>query len=428
MNYLTSFSTLAAKGIGVSPWVPMTVLFLLGLAVRSVFLAWTGTLGSPEVFEYEEAARNLLAGRGMIVRMFGLDYYSVLHPLFPLCLAALYALFGHHYEVAQIFQIVISACLGPVIFLLARHYLTLPAAGLAGALAATHPGLVVFSTLKIHSESVDSFVLVVAAAAGASALRRWSTRRALLFGVAGGVAMLARGTYGPLLAAFGLLASRILGRKGVVASLVAALVAGLMVAPWVGRNYMIHGRPVFMISTTSYALWIGYNPLTTGGALGRRGQALVEEAPAELRAQLRSETTELGQMGVFSREALRFIQAHPFESAGWFLKRLVYYWSFAPLAGTNYPRSWFWMYAIYHGFAFALATVGAVRMLSSGEQPRIFALFLLLSFVGLSIAQSFFYVEGRHRWELEPLLLVFTAGGVTNLAASVVERLRERRV
>ena len=86
------------------------------------------------------------------------------------------------------------------------------------------------------------------------------------------------------------------------------------------------------------------------------------------------------------------------------------------------------MYAIYYGFVFALATVGAVQLLSSGEQPRTFALFLLWSFVGLSIAQSFFYVEGRHRWELEPLLLVFTASGVASLAASVVERLRERRV
>jgi hypothetical protein len=180
MSRLASFSSLAGKGIAIHPWLPLTFIFLFGVAVRSVFLYWTGAFGSPELFEYEEAARNLVAGRGMIVRMFGLDYYSVLHPIFPFSLAVLYKLFGHHYELAQIFQIAISASIGPVIFLVVRPYLSLPVAGLAGALAATHPGLVVLSTLKIHSESVDSFLLVVASAAGTAALRRWSTWRTLL--------------------------------------------------------------------------------------------------------------------------------------------------------------------------------------------------------------------------------------------------------
>lgn len=423
MSRPSSFCGLSARGIPICPWLPLTLLFLLGVAVRSAFLSWTGAFGSPELFEYEEAARNLLAGRGMVVRMFGLDYYSVLHPIFPFSLAILYKLFGHHYEVAQVFQIVISACIGPVIFFVVRSYLSLPVAGLAGALAATHPGLVALSTLKIHSESVDSLLLVVASGAGAAALRCWSTWRALLFGVAVGVAMLARGTYAPLLVAFGLLALRVRGRQGVTASLLAALVASLVVAPWVGRNYMIHGRPIFMISTTGYALWIGYNPGAMGGALGRTGQSILEEASPELKAQLHKETTELGQMGLFHREASRFIQAHPFESAGLFLRRLVYYWSFAPLAGMNYPRRWFHMYAIYYGIAFALAAVGMVWMLAYGKQHRTFALFLLLSFVGLSIAQSFFYVEGRHRWEVEPLFLIFTAAGVARLRYGVARRL-----
>lgn len=247
--------------------------------------------------------------------------------------------------------------------------------------------------------------------------------RVLLFGVAVGVAMLARGTYAPLLAAFGLLALGVRGRQGVTASLLAILVAGLVVAPWVGRNYMIHGRPVFMISTTGYALWIGYNPGAMGGALGRTGQPILEEASPELTAQLYKETTELGQMDLFYREALRFIQTHPSDSAGLFLRRLVYYWSFAPLAGMNYPGRWFHMYAIYYGIAFAFAAVGMAWMLANSKQHRSFALFLLLSFVGLSIAQSFFYVEGRHRWEVESLLLIFTAAGVARLCFSILRRL-----
>lgn len=423
MSRPSSFCGLSAWSTPIHPWLPLPLLFFLGVIVRSAFLSWTGAFGSPELFEYEEAARNLLAGRGMIVRMFGLDYYSVLHPIFPFSLAILYKLFGHHYEVAQIFQIVISACIGPAIFAVARHYLSLPIAGLAGVLAATHPGLVALSTLKIHSESVDSLLLVVASGAGAAALRYWSMWRVLLFGIAVGIAMLARGTYAPLLAAFGLLALRVRGRQGVTTSLLAILVAGLVVAPWVGRNYMIHGRPVFMISTTGYALWIGYNPGAMGGALGRTGQPILEEASPELTARLHKETTELGQMDLFHQEALRFIQTHPSDSAGLFLRRLAYYWSFAPLAGANYPRKWFHVYAIYYGITFAFAAIGMIWMLTHSKQYRSFALFLLLSFVGLSMTQSFFYVEGRHRWEVEPLLLICTAAGVARFRFSILRHL-----
>ena len=37
---------------------------------------------------------------------------------------------------------------------------------------------------------------------------------------------------------------------------------------------------------------------------------------------------------------------------------------------------------------------------------------ILLMLLSISLAQSIFYVEGRHRWAVEPLILIFTAAGI----------------
>jgi hypothetical protein len=47
---------------------------------------------------------------------------------------------------------------------------------------------------------------------------------------------------------------------------------------------------------------------------------------------------------------------------------------------------------------------------------------LMAAFV--SITQAAFYAEGRHRWQLEPMLLLFAATGFLRLTGRITDRFR----
>jgi hypothetical protein len=50
-------------------------------------------------------------------------------------------------------------------------------------------------------------------------------------------------------------------------------------------------------------------------------------------------------------------------------------------------------------------------------------MFVLIG-VSYSITQAVFYIEGRHRWQIEPLLLVFSAPLLLQLARLTGSRMR----
>jgi hypothetical protein len=160
-------------------------------------------------------------------------------------LGGVYWLFGSGLTVAPIANAVLGTLLVVVVHRLARHYLSLERARIAAAVAALHPGLIVYTAL-VMTEPLAALLLLCAAWAvlhwrtpplGSSAkgsnLRSWIG--IVVAGATLGISTLVRPTTllaAPLLA---LLHPRpwfrALGRAAV-----AALVALLVVCPWTIRN------------------------------------------------------------------------------------------------------------------------------------------------------------------------------------------------
>ena len=126
---------------------------------------------------------------------------------------------------------------------------------------------------------------------------------------------------------------------------------------------------------------------------------------------------ELVQNQLFLREATRFMRDEPGEAARLFVRKLGYFWWFSPHAGLLYPASWTALYMADYLVILGSAVVGLVAALRSARPEARWAarLFLLLA-VTLSLTQAAFYVEGRHRWQLELILLAFTAAGIVKLS------------
>jgi 4-amino-4-deoxy-L-arabinose transferase-like glycosyltransferase len=386
-------------------------LFAAALVSR-LFAAWAAdAIGRPEVFEYEAIARSLVAGKGFSYpHLGGVIYHSFTAPLYPFFCAGVYGL-GGSVTTVLLAQIVAGSFLAWLVGAVGTQLFGRQAGLVAGLLAAFHPGLVVYSSLKAHPLTFDALAIVVLFSCLVSARASSKALQAAIAGLALGLSVLSRPTtlvFLPVGAAW-LLATRgksLLKHESRRAALL-ALVALVAVTPWVIRNYRVHQRFVFMQTTGWEAFWRGNNPLATGHSYATPTVTVLELAPEADRRSLERLPDEHQQASWFRRRGLEFVRSSP----GHFLeltgKKLFSFWWLGPQTGTRYPRSWRLAYQAYYLVALGLALGGAlvVRKFGTAEQRRA-AMLLGLMLFSLSLAQSLFYVEGRHRWAVEPLLLL----------------------
>jgi hypothetical protein len=93
----------------------------------------------------------------------------------------------------------------------------------------------------------------------------------------------------------------------------------------------------------------------------------------------------------------------------WAIK-LGYFWWQSPQAGRLYPAAWFRLYQAFYLLVAALALAAIVIHRRRRET------WLLVGFcLSIALVQSAYYVEGRHRLTVEPLLLVQAAQALAQL-------------
>lgn len=265
----------------------LTLLALVALAAR---LAATSLLGGREpasgiTYEHGEIAENLVAGRGFAVRFLGATGpTSQQAPFYPLLLAGVYRVFGVDTSASLLAMQVLQALAGTMLVLCVvwLGWSLLPEApifgSMAGWLAAIYPSHVYMVThYQAALWAALSVTALLAWVAWPAGKHRWT--KALAAGLLAGGSLL----IDPILALAlppvaylfwrrdrdmvvadgwlnGLWAWA--GRMGRLAAI--ALVAASAIAPWVYRNYRVHGEFVFIKSTFGYAFWQGNNSASWG--------------------------------------------------------------------------------------------------------------------------------------------------------------------
>lgn len=376
----------------------------------------------PEVWESETIALNLLNGHGFIFRFLEADYRSYMEPLYPALCALVYAVTGHHPLGLGLVHVMLGTALVGLVYACAwRITHSGGAAFMAAALTAFHPALIVFTT-KFHPFILDSLLLlaVLAGCLWCSSARPWWSAARL--GLLIGACTLSRPTIlaaSPLLGWWVVRSSAGSWRRRLLVLALVAVCAGGVVAPWVWRNYRVHGRFMVTRSGTPMVFWIGNNPYRfTGSALTPEGEAiLIDVVPARVQEQIYA-LDELGQQDFFLQQALQHVRAHPGAFVRrWWLK-WWYFWWFSPQAGLRYPAAWL---TTYQAFYVALwlcigVSLGAHWWNRSAPRMGSAALALLLGLCGLiAVAQSVCYIEGRHRLAIEPFLIILAGHGLWRL-------------
>jgi hypothetical protein len=172
-----------------------------------------------------------------------------------------------------------------------------------------------------------------------------------------------------------------------------------------------------MVTTDAENFWRGNNPNATGVTYATNQKTELEIlSPAES-ADLMSQPDELAEADWFRARSHAFIREHP----GMFVKltalKMFYFWWRAPLTGIEYPNSWLIGYLIYYFVTVLAAGIGLCGIWRTGKAARQHLILIGLFLFALSLLQSLYYVEGRHRWAVEPILIALSGGGAATLAS-----------
>ena len=401
-----------------SDWL---LLFVLAFALRVAAGLVTDGLAHPELFEYDAMARNLLAGRGLTYTHLGIVYHSFAPPLLAWITIASYWLTGSIVP-AMLVQIAAGAAVAVVAAAIAEQLFCQRLAGLAaGWLVTVHPGLVVYSAAKAHPLSFDALFFALALLMFFRLFEQPTFRRAGMLGAIVGLGTLSRST---MLVFFPIGAVWLLAmeprdgwRPAMRAVIVAAATAVVVILPVSVPDSILHHRPIFLISTSGEDFWDGNNPYATGHSYIDADHAVINALPPAERADLERQPDELAQSQWFMRQALAFIKVNPGFAVRLTFVKFFHFWWFAPQTGVLYPAAWREVYLAYYVGILALAALGVWRLSQMSAPAAGLAALVGAFLLGLSALQSLYYVEARHRWAIEPMLLVLSGGGAAGLLA-----------
>lgn len=397
-------------------------IIIFGLAVKLTILLVLFS-SNPQTWEYDTIADNILKGHGYQMEHLGAVHYSQAPPLYAFVCAGIYALTNHSYLAVQLFQIILSCFIVLTVYAIGNTVFNKTIGLLAAFLVTFHPGLIVYAIWKIHPLNLDSLLILLVILGFLKTRVELFSWKVFLLGAVTGLAILTRPTIA-LFLPFGIaclaLQKEVNKKKFIIFCCVLLSTVALVISPWIIRNYLIHKRIIFITTDTGELFWRGNNPGASGSAYLPSGKTVLENMPEELVKKIYGKP-ELAQKDVFTKEALNFIKKNPEQAIRLFLKKFLYFWWFSPQSGILYSKSWFNFYKLYYSIVILFGIIGLTRIFYIRNlQVLRNTCFLLLMLLSISFAQSLFYVEGRHRWAVEPLVLIFTAVGFI----SIIEKIK----
>ncbi len=260
--------------------IALLLLAILAFGLRVWVVAALHTdHAAPISYEHGRIAENLLAGHGFSIEFLGVEGpTSQQAPFYPLLLTVVYWLFGVASPGAVLVVQLLQCLAGTGIVLLVAWlgWSLVPQMRAVGWVAAI--GAAVYPThlyMVTHLQVALWATLVLTALLAVVVSQQWTRRwqGALLAGSLAGLLLLiepilalalplcavafwmaegdgtwhARFRWGPI------------GRVALMAT-----VAAVLIAPWIVRNRLVHGRFVFVKSTFGYAFWQANNPASHG--------------------------------------------------------------------------------------------------------------------------------------------------------------------
>ena len=355
-------------------------------------------------------------------------------PGYPLFLALIYWIAGRSILPVVIVQFALLAAMGWVLFLLARHFVSVRSAAIAGVLCAVYPQLMFMATYRL-TEVLSSFLAVVLILAIVRCVSTTRHQTALAFATGGiaGFSSLVRPSF-ILIIGFVLMVLAWRWRhKGLrhAAKPMLSLIIGfsVFVAPWVVRNYFVTGKFVPLSVDSGWLLYVSaqqYTGEVNSQLTGDDWRKILEENNAR-REFVKSLAPPDGIPATVYQE-MKMSQDYRVEASqkiqslsvfNFLLKapgRIMALWSVGDSLLRKFHKATYGFFA-----AVTLLTVAGV-ILSRKTLPGQWSLWVFP--VYLTLLHFVFHVETRYSFPARPFLLVYAGVAIAWLVdmASIRKR------
>ena len=384
----------------------------VGLAARLAFgLAyWTGEPLTRDEQEYLSLARSLARGHGFaydsVLTSSGVEPFGRApgYPAFLAIVGGGAAPSASVPAVVQVAQSIVGALGVLMVGLIAHRLAGRRAAIVAAAGAAVYPPLVWVAGYALSEALFWPIGLLTAWLFDRARAYPGRAGAAITCGLALGVGTLIR----PALVLFVPLAGLVLlaGRRPRTFALI---VLGLLVVvgPWTVRNYLHHGRLVFVASEGGVTFWTGNHPLAVGD-----GDMAANIGIKLDNQRLRAEHPGIGEEDmepIYYREAFAWIRANPAE---WFALEVRKAFYLVVPVGPSYTlhsTRYYAMSVASYVPVLLLATLGAVRL--RGRLGQVTGVWVLMASAAL-VALVFFPQERFRIPIIDPSLVILAGAGL----------------
>lgn len=341
---------------------------------------------------YDEMAANLASGKGLTQLIDGsLTPVIYRSPGFPMFLAGIYYIFGHHYITAKIIQAVIGALFCIVIFLIANMIYDNAIIGLIASLftALYKPFISGFyyygGPASLRSEYFCTFMVGLAILALFYFIKKEDIKTGILAGIFMGLAVLTRTEFAlfPIVLIIYLLYISKLSLKVLLKKyFVVYLFIILTISPWIVRNYIVFKEFIPLSTTGGITFWVGNNALANGG----------ESNPAWSWKDGDSKKDR-----EYFKKGIEYLKNNPKRVPKLFIRKILVHW--APFAEG------FKLFNSFYAFILLFGSAGILFF----RKKTILENILLLIFLSTTLSAIITYGEPRYRYPYEPYLIIFSA-------------------
>jgi 4-amino-4-deoxy-L-arabinose transferase-like glycosyltransferase len=416
----------------------LVLILLAGVLVR--LLLWYAFRDEPIHIEderdYDLLARNLL-NHGEFTFRPGETPTSLRPPLYPALVAVVYRLSGvENFAAVRLLQACLSMLTVVVAYRLGREIASDRTALWLAGLCCFYPSLIAYGNLLL-TETLFTLLLTSACYAIVLTLKRSSIGWAAAAGLALGLAALTRSVVWlapPLLAVYLLLAGRGgLVRRFAVAAAVVAAFAGT-IAPWAIRNTRLQGTFIaidtmggrnFMMGNYRYTpLYRSWDAIAIEGDRSWIHEVCAVCPPEQLTSQGKVDKAAL-------RQGLQFVRENPgltLERATakffdfWGLERELIAGTGRGLYGDTSKALLLGLAAVVIGAYAAAMVLAAFGLVFAPPADRRIHWFIVCVIAFVCGMHTVVFGHSRYHLPLMPLVLVYTAGAITQFGAIWAQR------
>jgi Dolichyl-phosphate-mannose-protein mannosyltransferase len=415
-------------------WMPprwlLLVLFCAALIVRGRFM-----LAHPEAFSTDPDGYGAVAWFIDQERMFATDVpmlrpTAARPPLYPLVLSMNFTLGLALHDACGALHVLLGTLTVWGVWHLGRQWKLPPGAGLVAAALVTVDPILLAHSIQLMTETLATFLAVMALIAVTHFARENSILWALGSGLSAALCVLCRPEFLVWLVvvaiAFGWLADGSRRAARVAIYLVAAMAT---IAPWGVRNLYVFGRPIITTTHGGFTLLLANNPdyyehlrsaprgsVWNGESIYRQWQdrqlgSLAATPASPVVDEVANDRWAYGQ-------AFQNIRAEPGMFAWSCLVRVGRLWNVLPhqtsADESTARRGMRWAVAIWYAFEFALAAAGAWFLRGKlFAAPWVWGTLLVLS---ITAVHAFYWTDMRMRAPLTSVVALAAAYGLTELA------------